>query len=140
MRRVLSAFFLLSALVCATPAAAQDTGWFGSAGIGGGWGDLGNWEGQLKNLTAGARGGYQLNKMFAVVGELGGILHAEGCTQAPSVPNCVADNAQGLVSTNFSEIAPAASARTGVVHINGTHVDVDAMITPKMTISKSVKP
>ena len=141
MRRVLSAFFLLSALAVATPAAAQqDSGWFGSVGIGGGWGDLGNWEGQLKNLTAGARGGYQLNKMFAIAGEMGGILHADGCTQAPGVPNCVADNAQGLVSTNFSEIAPAASARAGTVHINGTHVDADVMITPSAKVSKWFKP
>jgi opacity protein-like surface antigen len=141
MRRVLSAFFLLSVLACATPAAAQqDAGWFGSVGIGGGWGDLGSWEGQLENMTAGARGGYQLNKMFAIVGEMGAILHAEGCTQPAGTANCDADNAQGLVSTDFREIAPAASARVGTVHINGTHVDADVMISPSAAVSKWFKP
>jgi opacity protein-like surface antigen len=141
MRRVLSAFFLLSALAVATPAAAQqDAGWFGSVGVGGGWGDLGSWSGKLENLTAGARGGYQLNKMFAVVGEVGSILHAEGCTQPAGIPNCTADNAQGLVSTNFSEIAAVAAARAGTVHINGTHIDGDIMIAPSVKVSKWFKP
>ena len=141
MRRVLSALFLLSALAVATPAAAQqDSGWFGSVGVGGGWGDLGNWEGQLKNLTAGARGGYQLNKMFAIVGEMGAILHAEGCNQPAGTANCSADNAQGLVSTDFREIAAVAQARPATVHINGTHVDADVMISPSAQVSKWFKP
>jgi hypothetical protein len=141
MRRVVSAFFLLSALAIAAPAAAQqDSGWFGSVGVGGGWGDLGNWEGQLKNLTAGARGGFQLNKMFGIVGEMGSILHADGCTQPAGVANCTADNAQGLVSTDFTNIAAVAQARAGVVHINGSHIDGDVMISPSAKVSKWFKP
>jgi len=130
MRRVVSAFFVLSALALATPAAAQEIGWFGSVGIGGGWGDLGSWEGKLENLTAGARGGYQFTSLLGVMGEMTGILHAEGCTQAATVPTCTSEHSLGLVSTDFSEVAAAATARPAEVHINGTHIDGNVVVTP----------
>ena len=130
MRRVVSAFFVLSALSLATPAAAQEIGWFGSVGVGGGWGDLGSWNGKLENLTAGARGGYQLTKLIGIEGEMTTILHADGCSQAANQPNCDSEHSLGLVSTNFSEVAAAATARPSEVHINGTHIDGNAVFTP----------
>jgi opacity protein-like surface antigen len=137
MRRVVSAFFVLSALALATPAAAQEIGWFGSVGIGGGWGDLGSWNGKLENLTAGARGGYQLTKLIGIQGEMTSILHAEGCsTAAPVAPatgvTCTSEHSLGLVSTDFSEVAAAAKNRPADIHINGTHIDGNAVFTPTM--------
>ena len=118
---------LLSAwLVNAAPAAAQDEEkpWIASAGIGGSFGTLGSYGGGLENLAVEVMGGRSISPLIAVVGEMGGALHAP------------LDKAKPFVSTDFSYIAAAALARPSTVHINGLHWNANVWVTPKLNTSR----
>jgi hypothetical protein len=111
-------------LLNASPAAAQNATeerpWFASAGIGGSFGTLGSWKGELQNLSVEVMGGRSISPLIGIVGEMGGALHAP------------LDKAKPFVSTDFSYIAAAAAVRPATIHINGLHWNANVWITPKL--------
>jgi hypothetical protein len=128
MRRGVLTLALLSAwLVYAAPVAAQDSEekpWVASAGIGGSFGTLGSYGGGLENLAVEVMGGRSISPLIAIVGEMGGALHAPQ------------DKAKPFVSTDFSYIAPAALARPSTIHINGLHWNANVWITPQLNVPR----
>ena len=133
MRRGVLTVALLSAwLVNASPAAAQsateEKPWFATAGIGGAFGTLGSWQGDLENLSVEVMGGRSINPWLAIVGEFGGALHNppdKGDKIACSTPSCTLD---------FNNIAAAALARPADIHTNGLHWNGNVWISPPVNL------
>jgi len=127
MRRGVLTVALLSALVInAAPAAAQsateEKPWFASAGIGGAFGTLGSWQGDLENLSVEVMGGRSLKPWLAIVGEFGGALHTPP------------DKSEGIASLDFTGIAAAAQARPAEIHTNGLHWNANVWISPPVNV------
>jgi hypothetical protein len=106
----------------------------GSAGIGGAFGTLGSWQGDLENLSVEVMGGRRISPLLAIVGEMGVALHAppDNCTDSPKNLTCVAP--EPFVSADFNYIAPAAKARDASVHLNGLHWNANILVTPTLNI------